>query len=1506
MYNQPNTRIMKSTLLTQVLVAMLTAGVAQAQIQLSPRWGQRVASAPNLNVEVFSGCSNASGDTIFVTGRTAGSGTTSLNGINVGPGFNLGFAGAYNSQTGVGVWASPATFSGDRFFTSAYLPGRLVVGGDVATSLTMKLITFNLTSNTSTVLVPGAGPAVSARITASTALSNGKILFAGNKDAGTIVFGGKTIGPEGGLFTGIFDPYTNSVDTMRLAVANATGSINVVKIRPNGNILLAGTYSGSTISVDFDPGPGTVLELANTGSGSSNRAFIQELSSTFAYVNRFNFGDLASTAGARINTIDLLTNGTLIIGGTAAGNVDFDGPGAPVVNFGQTANTEMGFLASYSTTLGLNWVKRYPVTGSFALTEITGVAVTEVQNTYLHVFGSWFANAQLSLPGDSTVTSATSADLFLHTYTSNGTLVASRKVFGPGQNRSVAMFRNNTNLYLLGRFQNAVNINFSGAPAYPLTANGTGFDGFGTSYAVNCNPFITTQPQALIQSCLGSEARFAVRTLDTTGYTYQWKRNGVNLTNSSTIVGATSQTLRVRLLTSTDTGLYSCDVTNSCGTTVSSEGRLLINTVTGNDYYNSILAYIPYTGTTGAGVGSATVTNPGPATFTNDRFGNPNQALTLGTHNITGVPLPSGAAAFSAMAWIRINNVTTSNHEIYRFNNVSGGGNILRLDYNGSASNFRLVHNFGGTNSLFTTATLIPANTWTHVAVTYDGGTRRLYINGNLVTQDGFAATVPVSTTVNVVSNFPGAIDDFHLYSRSLSQDEIRVFSQIPGFDSIPSPVQTTCNQSPVTFSTSIQSLSIPAITWTRSGAIIPGATGTSLTITPTQPADFTNYRVRYSSGCIQVNSGPIRLDSGVQINLTPITTRHFHFNNGNVLNQVPNSPDPGILGGTGTLNQVNDRFGLANGAVNFAGTNRFINIGTIGTNGVQAGAFSLWFKTNAGTQIILGSSSSANFGTGVPTNRAANIYLDNTGRIRAQLWAGSLLTMQSPSPVNDNQWHHVVLSYGNNSQSMYLDGVLINTIALGNNIPLFYAIGTGYGVGWPGLPNTGWNPYDDQLDDFRTFSRALTFAEVQELYTVGEINRITNQSVCGSNNITLNVQTRGFGNGTSFNWVLANQNLTVGSSATTTGLSTLSYSKPNATSADYGDYVLRSINGCLVRSSFPTNVQPTQITQINTPLIDSLRICSNTDTISLSVGAIGSDLAYSWFRDNNTLPIFTGPSISITNPLVSNSGIYKVIVTGLCGSDSSFSVVNVTQRPFSPTTNLGQSFTPYCDSIEVTAGNIATGNTVQWLIDNQLVVGNQNPKWFNVSGILNVRQISPEGCIGTNSANRIIDKVQVTKPVITRSGDDLSVQNFYNNYTWFLNGNVINGANTNTLTMTATGTYTASGSINQGFVTCSSLSDPLVVTALGLEPMLEKESIAIYPNPFNNSLNVSIPTITEGKLTIYLIDLSGKKVISIEHDRLSSLDVIEINTEGLAPGMYILSIGNSTNVIYQKIEKQP
>jgi hypothetical protein len=89
----------------------------------------------------------------------------------------------------------------------------------------------------------------------------------------------------------------------------------------------------------------------------------------------------------------------------------------------------------------------------------------------------------------------------------------------------------------------------------------------------------------------------------------------------------------------------------------------------------------------------------------------------------------------------------------------------------------------GGTFSgaeIFGTAALA-TNTWTHLAMTYDRATLRLYVNG--VQVSALAATAAIATSTNPLQIggdsifgqfFQGIIDEVRVYNRALSQTEIQ------------------------------------------------------------------------------------------------------------------------------------------------------------------------------------------------------------------------------------------------------------------------------------------------------------------------------------------------------------------------------------------------------------------------------------------------------------------------------------------------------------------------------------------------------------------------------------------------------------------------------------------------------------------------------------------------------------------------------------------------------------
>jgi len=87
------------------------------------------------------------------------------------------------------------------------------------------------------------------------------------------------------------------------------------------------------------------------------------------------------------------------------------------------------------------------------------------------------------------------------------------------------------------------------------------------------DPFITTQPSSL-SLCSGESAFFSTAASGTT-LVYQWKKNGANLSNGGNISGATSASLTINPVSTSDADIYSVDVTSSGGYTATSSNATL-------------------------------------------------------------------------------------------------------------------------------------------------------------------------------------------------------------------------------------------------------------------------------------------------------------------------------------------------------------------------------------------------------------------------------------------------------------------------------------------------------------------------------------------------------------------------------------------------------------------------------------------------------------------------------------------------------------------------------------------------------------------------------------------------------------------------------------------------------------------------------------------------------------------------------------------------------------------
>ncbi|MEV8097778.1 LamG-like jellyroll fold domain-containing protein [Kitasatospora sp. NPDC085879] len=204
------------------------------------------------------------------------------------------------------------------------------------------------------------------------------------------------------------------------------------------------------------------------------------------------------------------------------------------------------------------------------------------------------------------------------------------------------------------------------------------------------------------------------------------------------------------------------------------------------------------------------------------------------------------------------------------------------------------------------------------------------------------------------------------------------------------------------------------------------------------------------------------------------------------------------------TLGQGGPLAGSTATGAGFNGTSSYVELPA----GLAAGAtqlsMSMWFKTTSSTAGVLFSYSTLPISAGSSLAQyTPSIYLDNHGRVNAEFWYSGQVHPIISSPVNDGNWHQVVLSGAGSTQSLYLDGAKVGT----NTGMISYSggytsslqghtyIGAGFlGGVWPDEPNysttsnTGRATYfNGTIAQAAFYPKGLTAEQVASVYNAGK-----------------------------------------------------------------------------------------------------------------------------------------------------------------------------------------------------------------------------------------------------------------------------------------------------------------------------------------------------------------------------------------------------------------------------------
>ena len=414
-------------------------------------------------------------------------------------------------------------------------------------------------------------------------------------------------------------------------------------------------------------------------------------------------------------------------------------------------------------------------------------------------------------------------------------------------------------------------------------------------------------------------------------------------------------------------------------------------------------------------------------------------------------------------AWVNLTSGKSSTKVIAGIRNTNNGLICYHLQNQGSSSKFRFVISQEDGNYVDAVANdILQHNTWYHLVAVADGSNVKLYVNGDLQTdQKTYDGTITSPTQnfnigrqpSNPLYYWDGELSNISVFNTGLSSTDVQTLynNGKPGDISSLNPVGWWKLDDTATFNSGTSVWTIPDdSTNSNNGTSVGPMTSSSLVASNINGELIANPMITSPKPIAYYQLGDQSVDNGANL-------------------LVPNNS-------------------LSDYVFNFDGTDDYIDTNST-FNTLTSFTVSAWFKLDSISTVEGIASTRIN---GIDTSKGFDIFINVNGLAGRVYDNGVTEVVQSFTDTTS--WHNVVMTYNGTTLELFLDNLSIGT-----------ATGNYDNSGGRNLTIGKWGPvsaasyyFDGLISNVSIFNTALSTANIENIYNNGAPNDISSLSPVG------------------------------------------------------------------------------------------------------------------------------------------------------------------------------------------------------------------------------------------------------------------------------------------------------------------------------------------------------------------------------------------------------------------------